>query len=244
MLDSRRKHYAAAQEWFENVEQDSEFYPQARLFLAQTLAEQNKVDQAIKVLRNTKVDKRLQLDFQHKEAQIYFDAGRFNDAYRAIRKALDLDQDNTALLFQTALIAEKLNRIDDAEKYLLKAIELAPDEIDLYNTLGYLWVDHNRNLDQAKVFIEKALAAKPDNAAYLDSMGWYYFRAGDLTQARVYLEKAAELLKDKEILMHLIEVYQCQGMTPQALSLARALLQNDPRDEEVNSLLDRLNMRF
>ena len=75
-------------------------------------------------------------------------------------------------------------------------------------------------------------------------MGWYYFRAGDLTQARVYLEKAAELLKDKEILMHLIEVYQCQGMTPQALSLARALLQNDPRDEEVNSLLDRLNMRF
>lgn len=244
MLDSRRKHYAAAQEWFENVEQDSEFYPQARLFLAQTLAEQNKVDQAIKVLRNTKVDKRLQLDFQHKEAQVYFDAGRFNDAYRAIRKALDLDQDNTALLFQTALIAEKLNRIDDAEKYLLKAIELAPDEIDLYNTLGYLWVDHNRNLDQAKVFIEKALAAKPDNAAYLDSMGWYYFRAGDLTQARVYLEKAAELLKDKEILMHLIEVYQCQGMTPQALSLARALLQNDPRDEEVNSLLDRLNMRF
>ena len=53
-----------------------------------------------------------------------------------------------------------IGSIDDAEKYLLKAIELAPDEIDLYNTLGYLWVDHNRNLDQAKVFIEKALAAK------------------------------------------------------------------------------------
>lgn len=244
MLDSRRKHYAAAQEWFESVDESSEFYPQARLFLAQTLAEQNKIEQAVKVLRNTKVDKRLQLDFQHKEAQIYFDAGRFNDAYRAIRKALELDQNNTALLFQSAIIAEKLNRIGDAEKYLLKAIELAPEEIDLYNTLGYLWVDNNMKLDQAKLFIEKALAAKPNNAAYLDSMGWYYFRAGDLTQARVFLEKAATLLKDKEILMHLIEVYQCQGMTPQALTLARALLQKDPRDEELNVLLDRLNMRF
>ena len=85
---------------------------------------------------------------------------------------------------------------------------------------------------------------KPDNAAYLDSMGWLLFRKGQLAEAQKYLEKAVSLLKDKEILLHLAELYQVQGKTQKAMEILRPMLRENADDPVVNALMDRLHLRF
>ena len=161
-----------------------------------------------------------------------------------MKEALDSDPKNASILFQCAIMANDLKRLDEAEKYLLKAIELYPNEADFYNTLGYLWIDNNIKIKQARPMIEKALSIEPNNAAYLDSMGWLLYREGNFKQAQYYLEKAVSILKDKEIMLHLIEIYQLQGNTPQAMEILRQLLKQSPDDPATHSLMDRLNLHF
>ena len=244
MIDYKQRHFGAAAEWFKQVDTSSEFYPQSRLFLAQCLAAEERYKEAIEILENTKIDERLKTEFLYKKAQILHDQGSIGAAYEAMKQALETDPDNATLLYQCAIVANELHRLSDAEKYLQDAINFYPDEPDFYNTLGYLWVENNVNLDQAQALIEKALGKKPDNAAYLDSMGWLLFRKGQLTEAQKYLEKAAALLKDKEILLHLAEVYQVQGATQKAMDILRPMLKENADDPVVNALMDRLHLRF
>ena len=244
MIDYKQRHFSAAADWFSQVDQSSEFFPQSRLFLAQALAAEKHFDEAIEVLDKTKVNDRLKTEFLHKRAQILYEADRLPQAYEAMKKALSTDKDNATLLFQCAVIANEIKRIDEAEKYLQNAIELYPDNANFYNTLGYLWVENGVKLDQAKLLIEKALRQEPENPAFLDSMGWLYFKQGSLKQAQNYLEKAAKLSNDKEILLHLAEVYQAQGETPKAMDILRPMLKENVEDQEINSLMDRLHLRF
>ena len=244
MIDYKQRHFSAAADWFSQVDQSSEFFPQSRLFLAQALAAEKHFDEAIEVLDKTKVNDRLKTEFLHKRAQILYEADRLPQAYEAMKKALSTDKDNATLLFQCAVIANEIKRIDEAEKYLQNAIELYPDNANFYNTLGYLWVENGVKLDQAKLLIEKAIQQEPENPAFLDSMGWLYFKQGSLKQAQNYLEKAAKLSNDKEILLHLAEVYQAQGETPKAMDILRPMLKENAEDQEVNSLMDRLHLRF
>ena len=161
-----------------------------------------------------------------------------------MQKALLADKTNATLLFQCAMIANELKRIDDAEQYLQDAINLYPREANFYNTLGYLWVDNNIKLKQARTLIEKALEIEPDNPAFLDSMGWLYFREGNYEQAQHYLQKALSQLNDKEVLLHLVEVYQAQGLTEKAMEILRPMLKENADDPVINALMDRLHLRF
>ena len=244
MIDYKQRHFGAAAEWFKQVDASSEFYPQARLFLAQSLAAEKRFKEALNVLDKTKVDERLQTEFLYKKAQILYEQGSIGPSYKAMKQALETDPDNATLLYQCAIVANELHRLSEAEKYLQDAINFHPNEADFYNTLGYLWVDNNVKLDQAQSLIEKALEMKPDNAAYLDSMGWLLFRKGQLAEAQKYLEKAVSLLKDKEILLHLAELYQVQGKTQKAMEILRPMLRENADDPVVNALMDRLHLRF
>lgn len=244
MIDYKQRHFSAAADWFRQVDKSSEFFLQSRLFLAQSLAAEKQFDDAIEVLNKTKVNGKQKTEFLLKKGQILYQAGRTAQAYEIMKDALKTDKQNAVVLYQCAIIANELKKINEAADYLQNAIALYPNEADFYNTLGYLWIDHNINLDQARPLIEKALQMDPNNAAYLDSMGWLNFREGRLEDAQNYLEKAASILRDKEILLHLAEVYQAQGNTLKAMEILRPLLKENTEDPEINSLMERLNLRF
>ncbi len=90
------------------------------------------------------------------------------------------------------------------------------------NYLGYLLADGNIRLQEARLYIEKALAIDPENGAYLDSMGWVYFRLSEYDKARTYLESAIKYidLTDAEnyvIYEHLGDVYYKIGLVDKAV---------------------------
>ena len=170
------------------------------------------------------------------------EAGRYADAFKVLDDALTRQPDDTDLLYDHAMAAEKVNRLDLLEASLRKLIEAKPDHAHAYNALGYTLADRNLRLGEAQRLIEKALELAPDDAHILDSMGWVLFRRGDLEGAIRYLRKAFALRADVEIGVHLGEVLWQAGMQDEARRLWREAREREPANEVLRETLVRLNI--
>jgi tetratricopeptide (TPR) repeat protein len=124
---------------------------------------------------------------------------------------------NHRFYFQYGLTLERAGRSDDAGKMFEKAINLTPkeeieDAANTMNYLGFMWLDQEKYLDKAGELIRKANELQPDNAAYIDSLGWWYFKKGDYSKALKELQRALGLIKvleseDAEIVEHIAQTY-------------------------------------
>jgi tetratricopeptide (TPR) repeat protein len=128
---------------------------------------------------------------------------------------------------------ERLGRFREAETALRAAIELDPASAEAFNYLGYSLADRGERLDEAVALIKKALALDPWNGAYLDSLGWAYFKQGKLSEALVPLEAAVrEFPKDPAVLEHLGDCYQSEGDAARARTLWQQALDAGPEDDK------------
>ncbi len=139
----------------------------------------------------------------------HFDAAivRFQVAEKAAKEKLP-DALDFRFYFQVGSVLERGGHGPEAEKYLLKSIELKPDFDEALNYLGYMWADLGTNLPKALEMIEHAVKIEPDNPAYLDSLGWVLFKMGKPKEAVAPLEKAVQLSPepDAAVLDHLGDV--------------------------------------
>ena len=132
----------------------------------------------------------------------------FQTAIRDFEKAGELtskDQDAKGILdgeyyFSYAAAHERVGNIGTAEKFFLQAIDLDPTNVKAHNYLSYMWAEHNINLDRALIHVEIALEAEPDSAAYVDTLGWIYYRQEKYEQALEKISRAAELEPDDPII--------------------------------------------
>jgi len=109
-------------------------------------------------------------------------------------KAIELDDGSETYYFYLAVIQEKNKKLNEAISSLEKAHEKNPESARVNNYLGYLYADNDMKIDRSLELIQKALLAEPDNGAYLDSLGWAYYRQGNYPLA---LEKL--LMAEKQL---------------------------------------------
>jgi tetratricopeptide (TPR) repeat protein len=241
-LAEEEKQYAEALKWLRKVEGGEEYVP-ARVREASVLAKMNKLAEARQVLRAVKPqseDERVQLVIA--EAQLLRDAKRQEESYTMLAQALTKSPDNVALLYDTAMAAERTNRITEVEKHLRRVIELKPDYAHAYNALGYTFADRNTRLPEALQLIEKANQLSPDDPYILDSLGWVYFRMGDLKRAREALERAYKAKPEAEVAIHLAEVLWVSGDQSGARKLLREVRAQEPGNELLKSTIARLRI--
>ena len=155
------------------------------------------------------IDQRVQV--RQAEAQLLRDANDFTGAYAVLEQALKEHPDTPDLLYDAAMVAEKLDRMDDAEARLRRVVELKPDDAQALNALGYTLVDRTTRTQEGLVLIEKAHKLAPDDPFILDSMGWAMFRLGRYAEAETYLRRAMKERPDAEIAAHLGEVLWAKG---------------------------------
>lgn len=140
-----------------------------------------------------------------------------DQALAALIHATEYYPDNDDILFDLALQYELNGKRDEALETMLKVLRNQPENADVLNFIGYLWADSDKNLDLALSYIEKAHSLQPDSAYILDSLGWVYFKRGDIKKAKSYLTRALELEKeDPHIYSHLGDVLLASGQTQQA----------------------------
>ena len=146
-----------------------------------------------------------------------------------------------ALYAVLAAQLDQLGRRDAARASLVQTLQLDEHHLDAMNYLGYLDAEAGEHLEEAKRLIERALALDPDNGAYVDSLGWVYFKMGHTEEAVQFLERASRLLdSDPVIFDHLGDAYfKQQDLDGARRSWERALELN-PEHLSARVKLDRL----
>lgn len=167
-------------------------------------------------------------------AQVQESGKKFPEAEQSAEKAEQMAQQPTekqSAWFTLGGIYEREKKYDQAEEEFKKVLDANPTNDDLragvLNYYGYMLADRGVRLDEATAMIQKALALDPDNGAYLDSLGWAYYKQGKYTQAEDYLRRAIALQgDDPTILSHLGEDYAKLGQDQQAAdTLEKSLTQ-------------------
>src|SRR5208283_3440835 len=139
---------------------------------------------------------------------------------QAVQKALDLSpspEDQEYVLYVQGSIFERQKKYDQAEETFKKVLSTDPLNASASNYLGYMLADRGVRLDESVKYIQKALELEPNNGAYLDSLGWAYFKMGRYDLAQPPLEAAARLIQnDPTIHEHLGNLYLRMGKTARA----------------------------
>jgi tetratricopeptide (TPR) repeat protein len=155
-------------------------------------------------------------------AQIYEKAKNYDEMAKAIDAAEKLSEnqeEKEAVAFMRGAMFEKMKNFDAAEKEFRRVLEWNPRNASALNYLGYMLVDRDVRVPEALQLIQQAVDIDPTNGAYLDSLGWAYYRAGDLEKAERYLRSAVERFsKDPTVHDHLGDVYYKQGNLKDAIS--------------------------
>lgn len=240
-IAEQRKDQAAALDHYRRVNGSNR--TDARIRMARILAKQGRMKEARELLQRLRINAPQQgLRLFLIEAELLRNAKRYADANAVFTRALELFPDNPDLLYARALNAADMHRIDILEQDLKKILAKQPNHADALNALGYTLADQTDRLQEAKSYIERALALKPDNAAILDSMGWLEYRLGHLQKAREYLQRAVKQNPDAEIASHLGEVLWKLGKKREALAVWRKANQRDPGNRFINPVMRRLGV--
>jgi tetratricopeptide (TPR) repeat protein len=238
------KKYDEALAWLERVSAPENELT-ARTRQAIVLGRMQRVDQARKVLAETNAPNdaaRAQLAMA--EGQVLREARRYQESLDFLSTALTRQPEDTNLLYETAMAAEKVDKIDVMETHLRKLMGLKPDDAQAYNALGYSLADRGLRLPEARQLIEKALKLSPNDAYILDSMGWVCFKLGDLPCARQHLEHAYKIRPEAELGAHLGEVLWASGDREEARRIWRAAQKAESDNETLRATLARLKVRL
>lgn len=243
-IAEKRKDFALAESWLSKID-SSQALVSTQNRRASILAKQGKLDEARKLIRalpeRNDEDKRTKLV---SEVQLLRDQKDYQAAYDLLAEGYARDNNDSELLYDQAIMAEKLNRFPEMERLLRQLIAAKPDYHQAYNALGYSFAERNIRLPEAKQLIQKALDFAPGDPFITDSMGWVEFRLGNKAAAIKLLESAYRDKPDTEIGAHLGEVYWSNGQREKALTVWREATLLNPENDTLRETLKRLRAKL
>ncbi len=212
---------------------------------ASILARQGRLDEARKLLKS--LPERNPEEARAKltaEVQLLRDNKQNQAAYDLLAAASARDPKDHELIYDQAMLAEKLGRLDEMERLLRGVMAAKPDYHHAYNALGYSLADRNVRLPEAKKLIQKALEFAPGDPFITDSLGWAEFRMGNKAEAQRLLQGAFKQKPDAEIAAHLGEVLWSLGKREQATAIWKEGLQLNADNETLLETLKRLRVKL
>lgn len=239
-IAERRGDDTTALRWYRAVG-PGRHHVDAQLRVAFILARAGQIEEARLHLKAIAADENGRKRAVIAEAALLRDAERHGEAFEVLETALKDHPDDPDLLYEAAMIAERLDRVDLMEDRLLKLIALQPDHAHAYNALGYSLADRGLRLDEAQTLIEKALALQPNDPFILDSMGWVRFRLNDLDGALAHLERAYGIRSDPEIAAHLGEVLWALDRKDEARRMWDTALAEHPDNTALSDTVKRFS---
>lgn len=174
------------------------------------------------------------------EAQLLADRGLEQEALSFLDEVIALDPTNVDLLYFRAMTGQRFDRLDVLEQDLRRVLSVDPDNADAMNALGYTLADLTDRHEEALELIQRALTLRPDEPAFIDSMGWVLYRLGDYENAVTYLRRALSLFKNDEVAAHLGEVLWVMGSEDEATLIWQEALELAPDSEILKSVMQRL----
>ena len=214
-----------------------DYFVPSRLRAASLMARAGNLSGARALLQNTPVpDAAARAELVVGEATLISEGGDKKAALQLLERAVSKDPGNVTLRYELGMTAERVGRMDLFESSMRAVIRKDPKYAQAYNALGFTYADRNERLKEARVLIEKALSLAPNDPFILDSMGWLCYREKKLSEALDYLNRAASLRADPEIIAHQIEVLRAMGRHDDAVRVWRAGSQRFPDNAVLQDL--------
>jgi len=203
-------------------------------------ASNNEFEDAVKVLERA-INNNLEIGIIYRQyGTLLARLDRNEEAGAALNKAILLSQgQDLNARYMLAIVLDKMGKKEQAEEELKEVLKRSPDNAPANNTLGYIWAEQGKNLEQAVRLIEKALASEPENGAFIDSLGWAYYMMGKYKKALLKLKEASEREHDPVIFDHLGDVYLKLNKKKEAQEAYLKALDLDPDMEKVREKLER-----
>ncbi len=241
-LAEQRGDYKTAEGWLAKVA-DPQRLLDVQSRRASILVRQGKLAQARELIRRTPETR--PEDARAKvlaETGLLRDAKRWREAFDVLAGANQRFADDADLLYEQAMMAEKLERLDDMEKLLRRVIALKPDSPHAHNALGYSLADRRQRLPEARMLIARALELSPGDPFITDSLGWVEYRMGRRDEALRLLRLAYAARPDPEIAAHLGEVLWASGQRDEARKILREGKARDGANDVLRETLGRLRI--
>ncbi|UXI67417.1 tetratricopeptide repeat protein [Tahibacter amnicola] len=237
---------AIALTWYQKVSEDDDNWFDAQVRIAVIEDQQGKHDAALTLTHDLQArvgdDPKRLADAFLLEGELLIHAGKDDAVQEAYSRGIKLLPTDTRLIYARALHAANIGRVDDAERDLRRVLELKPSDVDAMNALGYTLADANRKLDEALSLIERALKAKPEEPAVIDSLGWVRYRRGELAEAETALKRAFDKQPDAEIAAHYGEVLWHNGKREEARKVLGEARKKDDKNKSLLETMKRLGL--
>jgi tetratricopeptide (TPR) repeat protein len=243
-IAEKRKDFAGAEAWINKIENSADMM-QAQTRRASILASRGQLDEGRQLIRSlperNSEDARLKL---LAEVGLLRDLKQYKLAHDLLAQAVTKSPRDTDLLYDQAMMAEKLSQLPEMERLLRRVTEIKPDAYNAYNALGYSLADRNLRLPEAKQLIKKALEFVPNDPFIRDSLAWVEFRMGNNAEAVKIFADAFKTKPDAEIAAHYGEVLWTMGQRDKAIAIWREGQLLNPENETLLETLKRLKVRL
>jgi tetratricopeptide (TPR) repeat protein len=243
-IAEKRKDFAQADAWLKRIDSPEDML-NAQLRRAAILARQGKIEEARQLIHSqpeiTSEDARLKIAA---EVQLLRDSDQYKNAYEVLAQASASNPDDFDLVYDMAMVAEKLDKVDEMERLLRRVIAGKPEYQHAYNALGYSLAQRNTRLPEARQLVLKALEYAPGDPFISDSLGWVEFRSGNMAEALRILQSAFKARPDAEIAAHLGEVLWTMGRRDQAVSIWKEGAQINAENETLLETLKRVRVKL
>ncbi len=215
------------------IPQSSRLYRDAAVHIAFIYQEKNRFDDAIDHLKGV-------LPHVDDNAELYYylgslseEKGVYNDAVQWLKQGLEKSPNDVKMHFRLGVVYDKQGDKDASIDQMRKTIALDADHASALNYLGYTYADLGINLDEAEAMIRRALAIKPGDGYITDSLGWVYFKKGQIDEALEWLKKAVALAPDDPVIVeHLGDAYHRAGDIEKAMEQYRKALEIKTQDRD------------
>lgn len=236
-LSEAKKNEEEAIAYYREVK-DGEYLMAAQIRIAYLLSKRGQLAEARQLLQQARAtDNQQRVQLVMIEAQLLREANQFDEAYRVLNQALEKLPNHIDLLYETAMMADKIGKPDVFEQLMRKLIKIKPDHAQAYNALGYGMLERNERIPEAMQLVEKALQLAPDDAAIMDSVGWGYYRSGKLDESVKMLRRAFAGNANPEIAAHLGEVLWVRGDKDEAKKIWQDSLKENSGNEQLQAVI-------
>lgn len=243
-IAEQRKDWVEADGWLKRID-SAEDRLATQMRRATLLARQGKTDEARKLIRSqvekSPAEGRLKLST---EVQVLRENKQYKAAYDLLTDAASRTPNDMDLVYDLAMVAEKMGNLEDMERLLKKVIAAKPDYQHAYNALGFSLAERNMRLPEARQLVVKALELAPNDPFITDSLGWVEFRSGNLAEALKILQGAYKARPDAEIAAHLGEVLWVMGKRDQAVLIWKEGVKLNSDNETLLETLKRLQVKL
>ncbi|MCB2109484.1 MAG: tetratricopeptide repeat protein [Defluviimonas sp.] len=218
---TQQKQYDLAIASFDKVPPTSPSYVVAALGRVDALSASDRYDAAIEALQQLSRSNPDRADVWSTLGDAYRRKEKFADAVVAYDNAianLGADQRGQWPVYYTrGICEERLGKWAEAEADFRRALALSPDQPQVLNYLGYSYLERKENYDEALSLIERAVSARPDDGAIVDSLGWALYRLGRYDESVTQMERAVQLTPvDPVVNDHLGDVFWAVGRKREA----------------------------